>query len=56
MDASLTLELAPGIYGVESVEYVPDEETSLLLHRLTLRPTDLPRDHNSELAYAANRR
>jgi hypothetical protein len=34
------LELAPGTYDVESVEYAPDEETALLLHRLTLRHTD----------------
>ena len=40
IEASLTLDLVPGAYGVETVEYVPDEETSLLLHRLTLRPSD----------------
>jgi hypothetical protein len=40
IEASLMLELAPGTYDVESVEYAPDEETALLLHRLTLRHTD----------------
>jgi hypothetical protein len=33
---SLTLELAPGTYEVDTAEYQPDEETAFLLHRLTL--------------------
>ena len=40
IEASLTLNLVPGTYAVETVEYAPDEETALLLHRLTLRHTD----------------
>ncbi len=37
IEASLKLELVPRIYGIDTAEYAPDEETALLLHRLTLR-------------------
>ena len=40
IEARLTIKLVPATYGVETVEYVPDEETAFLLHRLTLCPSD----------------